>query len=130
MSAQIEIFHVHLAHAQPVRVGASDRELAVTVRPVHCRGVRDVVVQATGGWDGLWVLFTPREQAIARARYQELKARLSSWSMWAWIPDPGPDGGDLSGVKRSAFSLATQIGSQLMGVLYILDEPSVGLAPT
>jgi excinuclease ABC subunit A len=35
----------------------------------------------------------------------------------------------LSGGEAQRIRLATQIGSQLMGVLYILDEPSIGLAP-
>ena len=35
----------------------------------------------------------------------------------------------LSGGESQRIRLATQIGSQLMGVLYILDEPSIGLAP-
>ena len=35
----------------------------------------------------------------------------------------------LSGGESQRIRLATQIGSKLMGVLYILDEPSIGLAP-
>ena len=35
----------------------------------------------------------------------------------------------LSGGEAQRIRLATQIGSQLMGVLYILDEPSIGLHP-
>ena len=35
----------------------------------------------------------------------------------------------LSGGEAQRIRLATQIGSQLMGVLYVLDEPSIGLHP-
>ena len=35
--------------------------------------------------------------------------------------------GTLSGGEAQRIRLATQIGSQLMGVLYVLDEPSIGL---
>ncbi len=38
-----------------------------------------------------------------------------------------PAGGTLSGGESQRIRLATQIGSSLMGVLYILDEPSIGL---
>ncbi|MBK9287236.1 MAG: hypothetical protein IPN38_06010 [Flavobacteriales bacterium] len=43
------------------------------------------------------------------------------------IPDPGPQCAHLSGGEAQRIRLATQIGSQLTGVLYILDEPSIGL---
>ena len=37
--------------------------------------------------------------------------------------------GSLSGGEAQRIRLATQIGSRLMGVLYVLDEPSIGLHP-
>jgi excinuclease ABC subunit A len=43
------------------------------------------------------------------------------------LPDPRPLGRTLSGGEAQRIRLATQIGSSLMGVLYILDEPSIGL---
>ncbi len=48
--------------------------------------------------------------------------------MWGWIicPFPGTTG-TLSGGEHSGSRLATQIGSGLVGVAYILDEPSIGL---
>ena len=43
------------------------------------------------------------------------------------IPDTHRAAGTLSGGEAQRIRLATQIGSSLMGVLYILDEPSIGL---
>jgi len=69
-----------------------------------------------------------REYTIARQILKELHARLR------FLTDVGLDylaldrmASTLSGGEAQRIRLATQIGSQLMGVLYILDEPSIGL---
>ncbi len=69
-----------------------------------------------------------REQTIARQILKELRARLG------FLHDVGLDyltldrqAATLSGGEAQRIRLATQIGSQLMGVMYILDEPSIGL---
>ena len=69
-----------------------------------------------------------REYTIARQILKELHARLR------FLTDVGLDylaldrmAATLSGGEAQRIRLATQIGSQLMGVLYILDEPSIGL---
>ncbi len=69
-----------------------------------------------------------REYTIARQILKELHARLR------FLMDVGLDyltldrmAATLSGGEAQRIRLATQIGSQLMGVLYILDEPSIGL---
>ena len=69
-----------------------------------------------------------REQTIARQVLKELRARLG------FLHDVGLDyltlnrqAATLSGGEAQRIRLATQIGSQLMGVMYILDEPSIGL---
>ena len=71
---------------------------------------------------------TPREQKIAAQILKEIHARLS------FLLNVGLDyltlsraAGTLSGGEAQRIRLATQIGSGLMGVLYILDEPSIGL---
>ena len=71
---------------------------------------------------------TEREQMIASQIVKEIKARLQ------FLLDVGLDylslarsSGTLSGGEAQRIRLATQIGSGLMGVLYILDEPSIGL---
>jgi len=69
-----------------------------------------------------------REQIIARQILKEINARLG------FLLNVGLDyltldraAGTLSGGEAQRIRLATQIGSGLMGVLYILDEPSIGL---
>ena len=71
---------------------------------------------------------TEREKKIAAEIIKEIKARLS------FLLNVGLDyltlsrsAGTLSGGEAQRIRLATQIGSGLMGVLYILDEPSIGL---
>lgn len=71
---------------------------------------------------------TPRQIAIAAQILRELDARLN------FLIDVGLDyitlsrgSATLSGGEAQRIRLATQIGSGLMGVLYILDEPSIGL---
>ena len=71
---------------------------------------------------------TPRERLIARLILREIDERLG------FLADVGLDyltldraAGTLSGGEAQRIRLATQIGSGLTGVLYILDEPSIGL---
>ena len=71
---------------------------------------------------------TDRENTIGRQVFKEIRARLG------FLVDVGLDyltldraSGTLSGGEAQRIRLATQIGSSLMGVLYILDEPSIGL---
>ncbi len=71
---------------------------------------------------------TPRQQMIASPIMKEIQERLS------FMINVGLDyltldrvAGSLSGGEAQRIRLATQIGSQLMGVLYVLDEPSIGL---
>ncbi|MCI7717298.1 MAG: excinuclease ABC subunit UvrA, partial [Mitsuokella jalaludinii] len=71
---------------------------------------------------------TPREAKIARQILKEIHARLK------FLLDVGLDyltlsrsAGTLSGGEAQRIRLATQIGSGLQGVLYVLDEPSIGL---
>ena len=73
-------------------------------------------------------VFGKRESAIARDILKELKDRVS------FLMDVGLDylsldraTASLSGGESQRIRLATQIGSKLVNVLYILDEPSIGL---
>jgi excinuclease ABC subunit A len=70
----------------------------------------------------------PQEQQIARRILKEIRERLS------FLTRVGVDylsldrsAGTLSGGEGQRIRLATQIGSSLVGVIYILDEPSIGL---
>ncbi|MBQ1477264.1 MAG: excinuclease ABC subunit UvrA [Erysipelotrichaceae bacterium] len=71
---------------------------------------------------------SPMQEEIARLLLAELKSRLH------FLSDVGLDyialdrmAGSLSGGEAQRIRLATQIGSTLTGVLYVLDEPSIGL---
>ncbi|MBT7081621.1 MAG: excinuclease ABC subunit UvrA, partial [Chloroflexi bacterium] len=71
-----------------------------------------------------------RQQAIASQVFKEIVSRLG------FLENVGLDyltlkrsAGTLSGGEAQRIRLATQIGSRLMGVLYVLDEPSIGLHP-
>ncbi len=71
---------------------------------------------------------TDREQIVGKQIIKEIRSRL------AFLCNVGLDyltlsrsSGTLSGGESQRIRLATQIGSSLMGVLYILDEPSIGL---
>ena len=73
---------------------------------------------------------TNRQQTIAERILKEIHARLG------FLVDVGLDyltlqrsAATLSGGEAQRIRLATQIGSHLMGVLYVLDEPSIGLHP-
>ncbi|MDO5710761.1 MAG: excinuclease ABC subunit UvrA, partial [Micrococcales bacterium] len=74
------------------------------------------------------VELTPREAQIAERVLKEIQSRLQ------FLLDVGLDylsldrpAGTLSGGEAQRIRLATQIGSGLVGVLYVLDEPSIGL---
>ncbi len=76
----------------------------------------------------LGLTFTEKEAIISKPIMKELRARLG------FLMDVGLDyltldraAGTLSGGESQRIRLATQIGSSLVGVLYILDEPSIGL---
>jgi excinuclease ABC subunit A len=79
--------------------------------------------QVVGGLD-----LTPKERTIAAKVIQEIGDRLG------FLDDVGVGyltldraSATLSGGESQRIRLATQIGSKLMGVLYVLDEPSIGL---
>jgi excinuclease ABC subunit A len=88
--------------------------------------VRQTIKDAAGFFEKLEL--TEREAAIARRVLKEIRERLG------FLMNVGLDyltldrpAGTLSGGEGQRIRLATQIGSSLVGVLYILDEPSIGL---
>ncbi len=101
--------------------------LAVTVADRNIADVSALSISASiAFFDGL--VLTEREQLIARGILKEIRERLQ------FMIDVGLDyltieraANTLSGGESQRIRLATQIGSKLMGVLYILDEPSIGL---
>lgn len=71
---------------------------------------------------------TEKEQFIAESIIKEIKSRLNFLkSVGLEYLTLSRSSGTLSGGESQRIRLATQIGSSLMGVVYILDEPSIGL---
>jgi len=101
--------------------------LAVTINDRSIIDVSDLSIAAARQW--FTDLRLPeRDMLIARAILKEIRERLQ------FLVDVGLDylslsraAESLSGGEAQRIRLATQIGSKLMGVLYILDEPSIGL---
>ena len=102
---------------------------AVTVGDASLAHVSGLTVdEADAFFASLLDALGPRDQVIARPITKEVRARLR------FLRDVGLGyltldraSGTLSGGEAQRIRLATQIGSGLMGVLYILDEPSIGL---
>src|SRR5205085_12321137 len=76
------------------------------------------------------VKLNDREEKIAGLILREIRARMGFLDTvglgYLTLDRPSAT---LSGGERQRIRLATQIGSQLRGVLYVLDEPSIGLHP-
>src|SRR5881296_258711 len=101
--------------------------LAVTVDNRSIMDVCELSIDAAQQWFAKLQL-PEREALIARGILKEIRERLQ------FLVDVGLDylslaraADSLSGGEAQRIRLATQIGSKLMGVLYILDEPSIGL---
>ena len=101
--------------------------LAVTVGGINIAEFSDMSVRDALAFTESLQL-TEKEQKIAYQILKEIKARLK------FLIDVGLDyltlsraASTLSGGESQRIRLATQIGSSLVGVLYILDEPSIGL---
>jgi excinuclease ABC subunit A len=129
--------------------GAEDPELEPYLAPQPCpdcegtrlrvesrairiagRGIHEVAAlstaEAAAFLDGL--ALPPNERAVADRVLREIRERLT------FLCDVGLDyltldrpAATLSGGEAQRIRLATQVGSSLMGVLYVLDEPSIGL---
>ncbi len=103
--------------------------LAVTTDGKNIIDITDMSVEETlYFFQNVETKLNEREYTIARLILKEIKARLG------FLMDVGLDyltlsrsSATLSGGEAQRIRLATQIGSSLMGVLYILDEPSIGL---
>ena len=113
--------------------------LAVTISALNISQVTSMSIEQALDWtrtldgsvnEGCKPVLSGREMLIARQILKEIRARLG------FLLDVGLDyltldriAGSLSGGEAERIRLATQIGSGLMGVLYICDEPTVGLHP-
>ncbi|MCH7783256.1 excinuclease ABC subunit UvrA, partial [candidate division KSB1 bacterium] len=97
---------------------------------IHDKNIHDVTGMSIKDAFGFFstLKFSKREMDIAHQILKEVSERLE------FLNNVGLDyltlnrsAGTLSGGEAQRIRLATQIGSQLVGVLYILDEPSIGL---
>ncbi|MGW9527128.1 excinuclease ABC subunit UvrA [Paenibacillus terrae] len=101
--------------------------LAVTIQERNIAYVTDLSIGEASQFFKTLVL-SEKEQSIANLIFKEINSRLG------FLVNVGLEyltlsraAGTLSGGEAQRIRLATQIGSSLMGVLYILDEPSIGL---
>ncbi|MGC9270135.1 excinuclease ABC subunit UvrA [Acidiphilium sp.] len=103
--------------------------LAVKIDGETIAGVSDLSIKDARNWFGRTLeTLTPQRQEIARRILREITERLQ------FLVDVGLDylslargSATLSGGESQRIRLASQIGSGLTGVLYVLDEPSIGL---
>ncbi|TMJ38615.1 MAG: excinuclease ABC subunit A, partial [Alphaproteobacteria bacterium] len=103
--------------------------LAVKIDKLHIGQVSEMSIRAANDWFGrLEAKLKPKDREIAARILKEIRARLK------FLVDVGLDylnmsrvSGSLSGGESQRIRLASQIGSGLTGVLYVLDEPSIGL---
>ena len=101
--------------------------LAVTVGEKNIYAFTTLSVEDALAWmDGLTL--TEQQMLIADRILKEIRSRLGFLkSVGLGYLTLARSAGTLSGGESQRIRLATQIGSSLMGVLYILDEPSIGL---
>ena len=103
--------------------------LAVKIAGLHISEVTAFSIDAAHGWfGGLDAKLTEKQREIARRILREINERLG------FLKNVGLEyltlaraSGTLSGGESQRIRLASQIGSGLTGVLYVLDEPSIGL---
>ena len=105
------------------------QSLAVKIGGRHIGEVCDLSIKASNDWFAeIPKTFTKQQNEIATRILKEIRERLQ------FLNDVGLDyltlsrsSGTLSGGESQRIRLASQIGSGLTGVLYVLDEPSIGL---
>jgi excinuclease ABC subunit A len=103
--------------------------LAVKLDKKHIGEVSEMSIKVAGTWfDSLPATFNAKQNEIAVRILKEIRDRLK------FLNDVGLEylslsrnSGTLSGGESQRIRLASQIGSGLTGVLYVLDEPSIGL---
>ena len=103
--------------------------LAVRIAGLNISQVAEKSISEAGDWfAGLDQALTPQQREIAHRILKEINERLG------FLSSVGLDyltlsrsSGSLSGGESQRIRLASQIGSGLTGVLYVLDEPSIGL---
>ena len=107
----------------------SKEALSVTVGALNIDAVTRLSVEKElAFFEALPQKLTERENQIGRIIIKEIRDRLSFLnSVGLSYLTLSRSAGTLSGGESQRIRLATQLGTSLMGVLYILDEPSIGL---
>ncbi|MBN9589592.1 MAG: excinuclease ABC subunit A [Alphaproteobacteria bacterium 64-11] len=103
--------------------------LAVKIGAIHIGQVCEMAIRNADAWfQGIDQKLSKQQKEIAARILKEIRARLK------FLNNVGLDyltlargSGTLSGGESQRIRLASQIGSGLTGVLYVLDEPSIGL---
>jgi excinuclease ABC subunit A len=132
-SVRADIERYMSTHPCPICQGKrlKPESLAITIAGNNIMDVTALSVTEALDWaEGLTARISPRELTIANRIIKEIYARLG------FLRDIGLSyltldrpSATLSGGEAQRIHLATQIGSGLTGVLYICDEPTVGLHP-
>lgn len=108
--------------------------LSITILGISISDVTDLSIEKTISWiEGLKTeksLLSGREKEIVEPIYKEILGRLHFLtSVGLEYLTLGRGANSLSGGEAQRIRLASQIGSGLTGVLYVLDEPTIGLHP-
>ena len=103
--------------------------LGVTVGDINIADICKLSISQTKSFFET-ISLSPKEEAIAQKIIQEILDRLTFLeNVGLTYLTLGRNAATLSGGESQRIRLATQIGSKLTGVLYVLDEPSIGLHP-
>ncbi|ATG47293.1 excinuclease ABC subunit A [Celeribacter ethanolicus] len=106
-----------------------EEALAVKIAGLHVGQVVEKSIKEAYAWTlGVMDTLSPQKQEIARAIVKEIRERLGFLNnVGLEYLTMSRNAGTLSGGESQRIRLASQIGSGLQGVLYVLDEPSIGL---
>jgi excinuclease ABC subunit A len=103
--------------------------LAVKIKGVNIAEASDWSIEDLGQWMSK-LSWTPKEKLIAEKVSRQIIDRLSYLNrVGCSYLSLNRSSRTLSGGEAQRIRLATQVGSSLIGVLYVMDEPSIGLHP-
>src|SRR5699024_526102 len=127
MKSRIEEYMTEITCSKCHGARLKDEYLSVKINGLNIAEVTDMPISESYEWFNNLKL-NESEKIIAEEVLKEIKERLK------FLKDVGLEyltlsrsSGTLSGGESQRIRLATQIGSALVGVVYVLDEPSIGL---
>lgn len=129
MKAEIEGFMMNMTCSKCHGTRLKPESIAVTIGGININQVSNMsITNALNFFSGIKLTLSKKEKIISENILKEINERLM------FLKKVGLEyltlsrsAGTLSGGEAQRIRLATQIGSSLMGVVYILDEPSIGL---